>query len=244
LSKEDWLIVCDLDGTLLGDDAALAAFRHWRHTCSDARLAYATGRTLQSVQKCLDETSLPEADILITSIGTEILQMPEATPLFPWPVLQGRNWDRSRLVRQLTVFTQLELQPLEFQNPWKASYFLNDSSAAFLEEISQHLAAEGLEFESICSCGKYLDFLPFNSDKGAAVAATARHLSISSERVIVAGDSGNDISMFTRGFRSIIVANAQPEVKSRRFPMAYHAQASFAAGVLEGLEHWGVRSCP
>lgn len=241
MSNNDWLVVCDLDGTLVGEDAALLEFSVWRRHRKDAYLAYATGRSLQGVLDCVAETTLPMPDILITNVGTEILQMPDARPLLTWPELREHRWDRSRLIQQLTAFPELQLQPPQFQNQWKASYFLNDCSNERLEQIVRHLNAEGLEFETICSCGKYLDFLPPESHKGAAVEATAKHLQISPECVVVAGDSGNDLSMFSRGFRSIIVANAQPEVKSRHFPLAYHAQASFAAGVLEGLAHWGIR---
>ncbi len=52
------------------------------------------------------------------------------------------------------------------------------------------------------------------------------------------GDSGNDLSMFARGFRGVVVGNAQQELKSMTHPDIYHSDRSFAAGVMEGLEHW------
>ena len=74
--------------------------------------------------------------------------------------------------------------------------------------------------------------------KGAAAAYLARRWSIDPQRVVVAGDSGNDAAMFHMGFRGIVVGNARPELRSLVSPDIYHATAEFAAGVLEGLEYW------
>ena len=62
--------------------------------------------------------------------------------------------------------------------------------------------------------------------------------------VIVAGDSGNDATMFDEGFRGIIVANAKPELQALRGPRIYRAAQSYAAGVIEGLDHWLVELWP
>jgi hydroxymethylpyrimidine pyrophosphatase-like HAD family hydrolase len=55
---------------------------------------------------------------------------------------------------------------------------------------------------------------------------------------VVAGDTGNDASMFVDGFRGIVVGNAQPELKALRSPQVYHSHYPHAAGVLGGIEYW------
>jgi hydroxymethylpyrimidine pyrophosphatase-like HAD family hydrolase len=44
--------------------------------------------------------------------------------------------------------------------------------------------------------------------------------------------------MFLMGFRGIVVANAQPELRSLAAGHVYHAEQPYAAGVLEGIRHW------
>jgi hypothetical protein len=41
------------------------------------------------------------------------------------------------------------------------------------------------------------------------------------------------------GFRSIVVGNATPEMRSLRSPRIHAAQAGFASGIREGLMHYG-----
>ena len=240
MNAAPWLIVCDLDGTLLGHDESLQEFEKWARTLDTIRIAYATGRHLASVVECLTQTALPVPDFLITNIGTEIWSMPTATPIFQWPTLNNSSWNTERIVRHMAKHTDIELQPAEFQTPFKVSFFANDLSKARLCKISKELADLALDFEIVYSGGKFLDILPPDSHKGAAVNALAKHLKIPSDRIVVAGDSGNDISMFQLGFRGIIVGNAQTELRSTEFERCYQASQSYAAGVLEGLSYWGV----
>jgi sucrose-phosphate synthase len=62
--------------------------------------------------------------------------------------------------------------------------------------------------------------------------------------VIVAGDSGNDRSMFDAYAYGVVVGNAKPELKQLQEELGsdtavYFAERSYAAGVLEGLRHYG-----
>ena len=62
-------------------------------------------------------------------------------------------------------------------------------------------------------------------------------------RVVVAGDTGNDAAMFEQFDRGVVVANAKPELvafaESLGRGRAYRARQAYAAGVEEGLEHYG-----
>ncbi len=69
-------------------------------------------------------------------------------------------------------------------------------------------------------------------------------LEIGPNETVVCGDSGNDLSMFTVGEeRGIIVGNAMPELldwyHTNAKPNHYLATAPCAAGILEGLQHFG-----
>jgi mannosylfructose-6-phosphate phosphatase len=58
------------------------------------------------------------------------------------------------------------------------------------------------------------------------------------ERVIVSGDSANDLSMFKQGFPGIVVGNGHPELKDLRGESIFQATLPQAGGVLQGLQYW------
>mmetsp|Transcript_55600 Transcript_55600/g.130247 ORF Transcript_55600/g.130247 Transcript_55600/m.130247 type:complete len:351 (+) Transcript_55600:56-1108(+) len=90
----------------------------------------------------------------------------------------------------------------------------------------------------------FLDVLPVAAGKGKAnVFARSSILSVPAARCIVAGDSGNDVSMFKsgEGERGIVVGNAKPElVDVIEKEKHVYASARNAAGIIEGLRHFGV----
>lgn len=127
---------------------------------------------------------------------------------------------------------------MEFQTHYKVSYFLHDATDIDLDRICSLLLSRGIEAEIIYSSSRDLDILPSGVNKGTAAVRLMHSLGFSFQRTIVCGDSGNDASMLKAGCRSIVVANAQNELKNLKSNLIYHASAPYAAGVLEGLCHW------
>ena len=75
--NRSYVLVSDLDGTLIGDEEALHRFVEWSaHHRRRLRLVYATGRHFVSVEKLLSNTELPEPDAVICSVGTETYLFP------------------------------------------------------------------------------------------------------------------------------------------------------------------------
>ena len=70
------------------------------------------------------------------------------------------------------------------------------------------------------------------------------HAGLDPDRVVVAGDTGNDASMFLEFDRGVVVANAKPELLELARDLGddrvYCARKPYAAGVEEGLEHYGL----
>jgi hydroxymethylpyrimidine pyrophosphatase-like HAD family hydrolase len=65
-------------------------------------------------------------------------------------------------------------------------------------------------------------------------------LGLPADRVVVAGDSGNDREMFAAGFRGILPSNALDELKAAAVePWHYRSPLPFALGVVDGLRHFG-----
>jgi hydroxymethylpyrimidine pyrophosphatase-like HAD family hydrolase len=104
--------------------------------------------------------------------------------------------------------------------------------------LAARLAASGQDVRILYSSQRDLDILPADVDKGAAAIRLCEAWSIDPAEAAVAGDSCNDLAMFRGEFRGIVVGNAQAELKSLTGPNVYQARAAYAAGVLEGLNHW------
>ena len=155
-----------------------------------------------------------------------------------WHRWIGERWDAGKVLKLTSELPGMELQPEEFQSPFKVSYYYHNAGEEELEAMKSLLHDAGLGVQIIYSSNQDLDFLPERADKGKAARFLTNELNWPEDRVIVSGDSGNDLALFTQGFRGIIVANAQPELKSYKNGRVYHASRDYADGVVEGLEFW------
>jgi sucrose-phosphate synthase len=84
-----------------------------------------------------------------------------------------------------------------------------------------------------------MDVLPVRASPGLALRFLEFKLDLAPERTLVAGDSGNDADMLTGNTLGVVVANHAPEIEHlRTAPRVYFARAPYAAGVLEGIDHY------
>lgn len=243
------LLATDLDGTFIGDDAAMLALWDALRT-HEILVVFSTGRHLQSIEKFYarmeQEAGMPgdfRSDASICMVGTDIYFRADGTyhndPR--WHEIISEDWEKSAVEGILKAIPEATMQDAQWQSPFKSSYFLEENAEARLHKIHEQLERTGLRAKVVFSAGKYLDLLPINSGKGEAVKYVARHYGIEPADVITCGDTGNDLDMMRSGLgvRSIAVGNAAEELKALRAPHVYHAQAFYAAGIREGLESYG-----
>jgi sucrose-6-phosphatase len=237
-----FLLVSDLDNTLVGDDQALSVLNQsLQKNRERISLIYATGRSYASTRELQREHTLLEPDFWVTGVGSEIYH--QGTQDLQWAEQISEGWDRAQAVSIAQKFSPLSLQPNSEQNPHKISYFLDpDANTDILIDLQWALTAAGLAMQVIFSSNRDLDILPTKGDKGRAVLYLREQLNMSVETTLVCGDSGNDISLFEHSRLGVIVSNAQPELldwhRNHRRPNHYLAAKPYAWGILEGLQHF------
>jgi sucrose-6F-phosphate phosphohydrolase len=238
-----FLLVTDLDNTLVGDDEATQVLNQFLQSKrSQICLVYATGRSHASTSELIAQKQLLAPDYLIAGVGNEIYQDGSLDLDLAEDTSQG--WDKMGLASLAQQFSQLKSQSPKEQNPWKISYSLEPApeNSSTVQALQQKLTASGLPAQIIFSSNSDLDILPQTSNKGNALTYLQKRLQIPSEATLVCGDSGNDISMFEQDVRGVIVANALSELLEWHRECGtenhYLAGSACAWGIMEGMAYF------
>ena len=125
----------------------------------------------------------------------------------------------------------LELQPTPFR--YRVSYYYNPSK--YEPAVARKIEEAG--FDCLTSADTYFDVLPKGVSKGPTLLRVVDHLKIDGGRVLVAGDTMNDLSLFETGLRGVAVANSARGLldRVRGLPNTTIANGNGAAGIHEIL---------
>ncbi len=244
-----FLLVSDLDDTLVGDDVALNALNSLlieHKQAYNLKIAYITGRSLEDYYHHLkSKRPLLDPDFIATSVGTEIYVSGDSTPDSDWSKYLCDGWNRQLIGEILAQFPPLIPQPQKDQREFKMSYYLQPEAATtVLPSIQSCFQERGLSAQIIYSSGRDLDILPKNGNKGQTMQYLRKKLEISADNTVACGDSGNDRALFEgRTEKGIIVGNARVELRDWHLANPsdhrYLATGYYAEGVLEGLRYFG-----
>lgn len=240
-THHDRALITDLDQNLLGDTSSLAELVSLlRERRKRASFGIATGRRLDSALKVMRTYGIPQPDVLISSVGTEIHYAPRMTRDTAWSEHINHLWTPRTLRRILSELPGLELQPRAKRSRYKLSYFYDAQNAPSIEEVLSILRQKDQTVNAFLSFGQYLDLTPIRASKGFAVRWFAESWGIPVERILAAGGSGTDEDMMRGNTLAVVVANRHEEELSQLTDVdrIYFAQKPHAAGILEAIDHY------
>jgi sucrose-phosphate synthase len=233
-------IVSDIDNTLTGDAAGIEAFvSRLAEARPDVAFGIATGRDLESARRELECWGLPEPDVFITSVGSEIYYGPNMVEDRSWAELINYRWNPRAIEAFSRSVPGIRPQGQDHRRRFKLSFDVDPTVFPGLRDLKAKLRRSGIRARVIYSHGAFLDFLPLRASKGHALRHVALKWGLPASRILVAGDSGNDAEMLTGDTLGVVVANYAAELeKLRGDPRVYFASRPSAWGVLEGLEYY------
>lgn len=241
LQLQERMLISDIDGTLVGangpDAEGLAELMETlaRHGIG---FGVASGRGLHLVEEALRDHGLPDPEVIVCGVGTEIRYGPERLPDRGYMRHLNARWEPDD-VWEVVTSLGLEPQPEENQTRLKLSFYLEEEER--LRKVEAALDERGLRRATIWSHGRFLDVLPHRAGKGNAIRYMAHRWGVDPRCIAVAGDSGNDADMLRGRFAGIVVGDHDAELEplrgSRRI---YFADAPHVHGILEGLREYGM----
>jgi sucrose-phosphate synthase len=240
LTGLDRLMITDIDNTLIGDDASLqrllVLLERYRDTIA---WGVATGRSLELTLEAMTENDIPIPDVLICSVGTEIYYGPDLRKDKGWQQHISHRWKPMDIKAVLGDLDFLNSQEAEGQRSHKISYYMQDKEG-YLAEVHRRLQDAKLQCTVIYSHGQFLDILPYRASKGKAIKYLKYKYEFSPDRVMVAGDSGNDEDMLIRKTNALVVGNHSEELNTLKGKSrVYFSDKTYAAGIVDGLIHYG-----
>ena len=241
LAARRLLLAVDLDGTFLGgSDAerrALYGFVEARR--DEIALAFVTGRDIPFASSVPAVFGTPQPDLIIGDVGTSVVTAPDWRPHAEIESWIDGCWpgpDHAGAI--LANRSGIDLQ--DVFGGRRLSYFYRDRGQA--DAAAREIEEAG--YTALMSAGIFFDVLPRGVDKGQTLLKLLEHEGIARERVLCAGDTMNDLSLFSTGLKSVAVANAEPDLKAalKSFTNVYMATREGAGGILEAIEHFEILS--
>jgi sucrose-phosphate synthase len=235
----DRLIITDLDNTLTGDQDALNDFIELIRDNDHVGFGIATGRRLDSALELIEELNLPKPDLFDTAVGTELYYGEQLTADRTWRKQIGYHWKPAEVRALLDAQEGFYPQKDHEQSQYKISYEIDPETSPKLPEIRRLLREAGVRANVVLSLDMYLDVIPVRGGSDLSMRHLLYKWGFAPEKVLVAGDSGNDEGMLKGRTLGVVVGNHSPELEPlRQWPRIYFAEAAHARGIIEGIEYY------
>jgi sucrose-6-phosphatase len=231
------LLAVDLDGTFLGgtddDRSALYGLIEARRT--EIALVFVTGRDIPFASGLPSSHGTPQPDLIIGDVGTSVVVAPHWEPHGPTEEWIDSRWPGPTPAAEI-MSRRTKLKKQDIFGGRRLSYFYEDPEEA--EAAAREIEAAG--YAALTSADLYFDVLPRGVNKGETLLKVLGHEQLPHTRVLCAGDTMNDLSLFHTGLKGVAVGNAEPRLREAVEPLdnVYRAKRAGAGGILEAIEHF------
>ena len=226
-------LATDLDGTFLGGERADQATLYGAlRNDPGSVLVFVTGRGVESIMPLLSDPLIPDPDFIIGDVGGTVLCRDGLAPVQPLQYEIEARWiGPEAITAALRGLSGIERQAVPQDR--RCSFLLEDPE--LLPEIRRRLAP--LDCEVLFSADRFLDVLPSGVSKGSTLRKLVDYLEIADEDVLVAGDTLNDYSLYTQGFRGVVVGRSEKALTAAtaQIPGVLQATSPGAGGILEAI---------
>ncbi len=245
-----FVLATDLDGTFLGGSEAdrLALYEWIEARRDEVGLIFVTGRDPRFIASLCDETPVPWPDFVVGDVGTTIAEVRdgEGEERIAFMLDLERHiaarWDDAaeRVRTALAEAPGLTEQQTEFRHRLSFDF---DPEAY---HPSARETVEAMGFDVIISDDRFFDVLPKGISKGPSLLRLIDYLEIGRDRVLVAGDTLNDLSMFHTGLHGAVVGGAENSLieKTRGIGKVRQCARIGAGGIAEAIEAFGLHPDP
>ncbi len=200
-------------------------------------LVFVTGRNAEIVLPILDDVFIPTPNYIIGDVGASVIDGHTLEPIQSIQHDISSRWSATlRDIADISGLAGLKRQDQPQER--RMSYYVDPAQKP--EAVIAELQTR--DCDVLHSNEIYLDILPRGVNKGSTLKALAAHLGIPEERVLVAGDTMNDFSMYEAGFKGVVLQNSEQPLKdaAKDFEHVYFSKARGTDGILEAMKHYGI----
>lgn len=230
------LLATDLDGTFLGGRQSdrMRLYRFLPRQ-PEVTLVFVTGRGFEHVVPLIYDPTIPTPKYVICDVGTTIVHGDTLEPVQPIQSDINQAWPGEPAVLEaIEGIDGLERQEVPQQR--RCSFFVPPG----YDPQPVRDAVEPLGCEVLHSADKYLDILPAGVNKGTTLMKLVELIGMDPARVLVAGDTLNDLPMFETGYKGVVVGAAEQRLvdATQRMSQVYHSEASGAGAILDAFSYF------
>jgi len=259
-SSKRLIFSTDLDGTMIGHEKSeveLETFtKLWETSLrpSGGILVFNTGRSLKAYNEMQNMSKfLGNPDWLICGNGCEIYRIIDGKPVLndTWDAFISERYSKAVLEKGMNKFDEVVVANLSIDDKHRHAITLqklDQDPVQVKKRLERKFPNARFHLKEACtwlSGAHLLEAYPANATKSSALEFVTEMIQSEQEfhtdfQVIWAGDAYNDRSLCDSDYKGIIVGNAETALKKEcDRSKHYFASQHTAAGVIEGLQHFG-----
>lgn len=235
-NKDVHVLAVDLDGTFLeSKDKQKDDLYAYLREHPECLLVYVTGRNTEVILPILDDMFIPTPNFIIGDVGSTVICGQTLQHIQPLQHDISTRWHETlKDIKNIGGLENLKRQDQPHER--RMSFYVDP------DDVPHDLIEQLQDRKCIVTYSNrvYLDILPHGAGKGATLRALIDHLEVDHDKVMVAGDTMNDLSMYEEDYKGVVLANAEDPLKeaTKDMPNVYFSKETGTDGIFEALKYF------